>query len=280
MIRLWDDTLTGSCRRTLEGHLLAVISIAFSPESQLVASTSFDFTVRVWEASTGSCRSTLKGHSNWVSAVAFAADGQLVASGGSNDSMFRLWDVATGFCRSTLKDYSRWVNDIAFSPDGSHLTTDRGQISLPSSLFDASSSQKRELCSIFVKDKWVTSAEQRLLWLPTDYRPKSIAASGNFLWLWHASSHITILQLKLKDMQTLRGNRVVTKIGDARLQKVCVERTQENVEASGGTTPAQEKIITSCKTGETNNRVQLCKKVKECVEEERQRAWRKHQEKL
>ena len=50
--------------------------MTFSSNDKLVASASFDNTVRLWDRATGSCRSTLEGHSDPITAVAFSRDGE------------------------------------------------------------------------------------------------------------------------------------------------------------------------------------------------------------
>jgi WD40 repeat protein len=68
---------------------------ASSPGGKLLASASYDRTVRLWDPATGAVRHTLEGHSDSVNAVAFSPDGKLLASA-SYDRTVRLWDPATG----------------------------------------------------------------------------------------------------------------------------------------------------------------------------------------
>lgn len=64
-IKLWDiaqhpaaDNFEPACQ-TLEGHTGWVVSIAFSPDGETLASCSIDGTIRLWEVETGKCLTIL-----------------------------------------------------------------------------------------------------------------------------------------------------------------------------------------------------------------------------
>ncbi|XP_021955888.1 uncharacterized WD repeat-containing protein alr3466 isoform X2 [Folsomia candida] len=96
-VKLWNVTLGGlksSIRplRVLQGHSESVMCVRVSSVGGLIASTSGDKTVRLWELS-GKCIKVLEGHNRFVTSCGFSADGKLLTSG-SNDKQVIIWDLA------------------------------------------------------------------------------------------------------------------------------------------------------------------------------------------
>ena len=75
-----------------DAHKGSVLSVAFSPDGQSLASASRDNTIKLWDVRTGKERASLKGHSVMVWSVAFSPDGKTLAWG-DHDTTVRLWAV-------------------------------------------------------------------------------------------------------------------------------------------------------------------------------------------
>ncbi|KAI8145099.1 WD40-repeat-containing domain protein [Fennellomyces sp. T-0311] len=83
-------------RYELKGHTAAVYTVEFSPSGSLLASGSFDKTVRIWDtASAQKEMMCLKGHTLNISDVAWTSDSNMLVSGGYDETC-KTWDVETG----------------------------------------------------------------------------------------------------------------------------------------------------------------------------------------
>jgi WD40 repeat protein len=111
---LKKGAVVSQCQQTFKGHTSAVASVALSYDSKLVASGSWDDTVKLWDTATGKCQRTFKGHKNDINSVAFSHNSKLIASA-SDDKSIKIWDTATGKCQWTFKGHTDWVSSVAFS---------------------------------------------------------------------------------------------------------------------------------------------------------------------
>jgi WD40 repeat protein len=232
-VRLWDVD-SGTPLQTLEGHSSDVNAVAFSPDGKLLASASYDETVRLWDAGSGTPLQTLKGHSLVVKAVTFSPDGKLLASA-SDDETIRLWDTGSGTPLQTLEGHNSYVNAVAFSPDskllasasyneivklwdagsgaplqtlevgatvrtlsfsisGPYLQTDRGLLKVKSYSPPVSLPQIDPVTNLFIKEYWITRDSEKLLWLPSEYRPICSIFRGNILVFGCSSGQVTFME--------------------------------------------------------------------------------------
>jgi COMPASS component SWD3 len=104
------------------------MSVDFSPSSNLLlASASFDETVRLWDVKTGTCRNKISAHSDPISQVAFNREGTQLASG-SYDGLIRIWDSSSGECLRTLVSEED-PTLVATAATGSATTTSKNAVS-------------------------------------------------------------------------------------------------------------------------------------------------------
>jgi WD40 repeat protein/DNA-binding SARP family transcriptional activator len=106
------------------GHTANIHQMRFSPDGSMLASASFDGSVRLWDTQTGRLVfEPLLGHDGRVLSVAFSPDGRILASGGTDNAIF-LWDTTTGAqIGAPFIGHSNWIRELVFSPDGKTLVS-------------------------------------------------------------------------------------------------------------------------------------------------------------
>jgi len=116
-IAIWAEGKTAP-DRTLDGHAAPVAGLAVSPDGAMLASASWDRTVRLWPVAGGVPR-VLEGHTQNVNGVAFTADGKAVVSAGY-DATLRIWPLAGG--APNIVSLPSPLNAVVAAPDGEIVT--------------------------------------------------------------------------------------------------------------------------------------------------------------
>jgi WD40 repeat protein len=207
----------GEDARYKVGLLSWVRTLAASPDGKLIASSSLDDTLRLWDAATGKQIYRLAGHGDmggWR-ALAFTPDGKRFASWG-DDMYLRLWEVATGKAlmehtlrpsgieipdetdeprRGGFDDWRMRLERAAFSPDARLLILKMGAFYV----FDVESGKELGKfesedghamglavapdCKSFLTSAWGRGEQTKL----PDGRVRSSPAKGHMLRLWNSS---------------------------------------------------------------------------------------------
>jgi WD40 repeat protein len=76
----------------LKGHTGAILGLAYSPDDKLLASSSVDETVRIWDVRTAEEKNKLPDLVPRVWSLTFSPDGKTLATG-SADGFVRLWEI-------------------------------------------------------------------------------------------------------------------------------------------------------------------------------------------
>ena len=131
-VSLWNLDQRAEIATFLEG----ATAIAIHPSGDLLASTTLDHAVCLWDLHLRQLLQELIGHDGPISALAFSPDGAWLVSGGE-DHTLRLWDSKGN--ERLVQEMESQVTSVTFSSDGQflytgHANTTCSQIQLPEAL--------------------------------------------------------------------------------------------------------------------------------------------------
>ncbi|WP_017651617.1 WD40 repeat domain-containing protein [Fortiea contorta] len=106
-----------------------IISVAFHPNGQTLATAHLDGYFRLWDLATGQQLLESQGHIGFIWCIAFSADGTILATAGQ-DKTIQIWETITGKCLQTLQGHTDGVICLRFTRDGKNLISSSSDTSI------------------------------------------------------------------------------------------------------------------------------------------------------
>lgn len=121
-LKLWslpdldsDELEITSAQLTIMAHQKYINAVKISPNDKLIATSSQDKTIKIWDAKSLTLLKTMSGHRRGIWDIQFSPTDQLIASA-SGDNSLRVWSIATGQAVATLQGHKAalvklsWLN--------------------------------------------------------------------------------------------------------------------------------------------------------------------------
>lgn len=148
-----------------------IISVAWSPNSRLLAAATVGGSVQIFDAEDGTILQRLPSHHFGATAVSWSVSGKRLASAGQ-DGKIRLWNVETAAELSALEGGNSWVEHLAWCPLEDWLASGAGR---KVRVWDADGALLKDYAEL-------SSTVAALAWRPGSRRLAAAAYGGITMW--------------------------------------------------------------------------------------------------
>ncbi len=122
------DLKTGKRLSQVKGHTTRILDVNYSPDNSQIASSSFDGTIRIWNAKKLSENPVIiTEHESWVFAIAFSPDGKTLVSSSEKGEIY-YWATSTKYmadeiCKFATRNFTDQEWDIYVGMDIAYQKT-------------------------------------------------------------------------------------------------------------------------------------------------------------
>lgn len=114
--------LKGSRLKALEGYRSDILSLAFHPRGELLASADSEGRIQIREWRNGKIRNEFRVSNSAIRSIVYSPDGRAIAAGGQ-DAKVRLIDSRDGRVLLVDENYGKDVRAVAFHPGGNYFVS-------------------------------------------------------------------------------------------------------------------------------------------------------------